>query len=194
MFLRKLVNRNFDCFRGVMQFNHPLDFIYNAWRKIFFATIWTYLCGHLLNCDKFFIIPLRVCDVFGNSWAMTHRTFIHNLFSPYFVISPFFWVWFIYCYNTYNWKKRYLNMQGLSLFSFAVYKTTRPIFIRGIIFNYFTACNGLFNFFRRNVPINSLFNAVFTISESFFNKCLTNLSNFHQFEYNIGRLACQTET
>mgnify|MGYP001561706801 CR=1 FL=1 len=174
-----------------MQLNHFLDFINSSWRKIFFAAILTHLCGHVFNHDKLAFVPLCICNIFRNDLVMADRTFIHGLFPPKFIVYPFCWVWVINSYNAYNRQKSYLDMQGLSLFGPAIDKAARPVFIRRIVLNYFAAQNRLFNLFTSYMPVNPLFGSMFGIAKSFSNKGLSNLCDFHRYNYNIEGLVCQ---
>ena len=117
MILRQLKYRYFKGFRRMVFFDHLLDSINDIRREIFFATVRADFCGHIFNCNKFSLIPLRICDIFRANSTMANRAFIHNLFPPNFVIDPFLRVWFIYSYNTNNWQKPYLNMQSESFLS-----------------------------------------------------------------------------
>ena len=112
------------------------------------------------------------------SFTMTNRTFTHNL-PPNFVIDPFFRIWFINRYNTYNRIETYLDVQRSFFISVAIYKTTGAVFIRGIVLNDFACKNNLLYLFRTDTPIDSLFSAVFSITEFSLYKCITNLFNVH---------------
>ena len=175
-----------------MKLYYFLNLINDIRRKILFAAVWAYITGDIFNRNKFSFVPLSICDMLRGGFAMTDRTFIHDLVPPNFVVNPFFRIRFVSCYNTYNWMKAYLDMQGSSFFSFAVYQTAWSIFIRRIIFDYLAIRNDLSNFFRTNISINSLFNTMFSIPKSFINKYLADFFNFHTVKnYIIEEVRCQ---
>ena len=163
----KLEHRHLDGLGGVMRFNHPLNFIHSSRREVFFSAILAYVCGHVLYYDKLSVEPLGICNLFSGCLVVASGTFIHKLFPPYFTIYPFCLAWFIHSYNAYNWHKGYLNMQGIAFSGFTVYKSAWAVFIRRIIFNYFSFKNCLFDFFSGYTPVDSLFSAVLGVPKSF---------------------------
>ena len=187
----KLKNRYFDGLGGMMRFNHLLNFIHSSWRKVFFSAILAYICGYVLYYNKLSVEPLGICNLFSGCLAVASGTFIHKLFPPYFTIYPFCLVWLIHSYNAYNWHKGYLNMQGLAFSGFTVYKNAWAVFIRRVIFNYFSFKDCMFDFFTGYTPVDSLFSSVLGVTKSFFNKCFLNFYDIHLLEYNTGIKTCQ---